>query len=519
MRFGVRGQNGKRNQSTIPSDALIDTQNIDMSEGIVRGEGGASLYTSQDVGNSIDVLGGIDYAVGTTTQRLVCAFSSGDVKMDAGTGLFPTLLDTGRDTSARTFFSEGGNESQGRSKKLFVANGVNPVLVITGDASSTGDISAAAADWTGAPQPQKLVSHRGRMWAWLNDRIYWSDPDNHEIFHTTTGDAGSISVWPGTGGAMRDAVSYKGRLFLFKQRFIGWLDDSSATTSNWIVEKLTDALGVAGTDCADLIDDDIVFLSPEGGIHLLGAVESFGDVKNSDLSAPEDMNKWIRDNVNFARIGNSTVKYYPNRKQVHVCVPTGNATVPDARIVIDMNGQIPRFHISNRDVVKSMWMYRDSGGVKRPMIGDNDGHVYRLDQSSRTHGLNGAYTSFFQTANRDFSDIDPSLANKRKNFDFLDIKFEEIGGWHIPVEIYIDGVNTQTVSFRMSYGQSELGSFVLGTDVLLGLSGFPPSIRRARIRGSGQFFGIKPISTGDSQEFLLSEARVYFTVADERLSA
>jgi len=64
-----------------------------------------------------------------------------------------------------------------------------------------------------------------------------------------------------------------------------------------------------------------------------------------------------------------------------------------------------------------------------------------------------------------------------------------------------------------------LGSFVLGTDVLLGLSGSPPSIRRARIRGSGQFFGIKPISTGDSQEFLLSEARVYFTVADERLSA
>jgi len=488
-----------------------------MSEGIVRKEGGASLYTTQDVGNSIDVLGGVDYAVNTTTQRLAAAFSSGDVKMDSGTGSFPTLLAVGRDGSARTFFTEGGNESQGRSKKLFVCNGVNAVMVVTGDATATGDISLAAADWTGSTQPNKLVPHRSRLWGWLSDRIYYSDAENHEIFHATTGDAGSISVWPGTGGEMRDAISYKGRLFLFKRKFIGWIDDSSTTKTNWIVEKLTDAIGIAGTDCVDLIDDDVVFLTPEGGIHIISAVDTFGDVKNSDLSVPDEMSQWIRDNVNFTQISNSTLKYYQARKQIHICVPTGSNTVPDTRIVIDMNGTVPRFHISTRDTIKSMWMYRDSSGVKRPVIGDNDGHIYRLDNSARTHGLSGAYQSSFQTSHTDFSYVDPALANKRKNFDFLEMKYEQIGSWFVPVDVYIDGRNTQTVSFKMSFGLSELGSFVLGTDELVGISNSPPSIRRVRIKGSGQFFGIKPISTGDSEEFLLSEARVYFTVADERL--
>lgn len=517
IRFGVRGQSGSRNQSNISHEHLINTENIDMSAGIIRKDGGASLYTSQDVGNSIDILGGVDYAVDNSTQRLVIALSSGDVRMDAGTGKFPTVLAAGRNANNRTFFTEGGNESQGRSKKLFVCNGINTVMVVTGDATATRDLSQPPADWTGSTQPRKLVQHRGRMWGWLNDRIYYSDAGNHEIFHPTTGDAGSLSVWPGTGGIILDGISYKSRFFILKQRFIGWLDDSSTTKSNWIVEKLTDSLGIAGTDCADLIDDDVVFLSPEGGLHLLSAVETFGDIKNSDLAVPDEMNQWIRDNVNFAQISKSTVKYYPAKKQIHVCVPTSNSTVPDKRLIVDMNGSVPRFHVSDRDTIISMWMYRDTGGVKRPMIGDNDGHVYRLDQSGRTHGLNGAYTSSFQTAHTDFSHVDPALANKRKNFDFLELKYEEIGSWYTPVDVYLDGQNTQRVDFRMSYGLSELGSFVLGTDALLGIANSPPSIRRVRLRGSGQFFSLKPMSTGDSQEFLLSEARVYFTVADERL--
>ena len=523
IRFGVRGQSGSRNQSNILHEHMVTTKNIDMSEGIIRKEGGVSNFTSADahtgtsLGVSIDILGGVDYEVDSSTQRNVVAVSSGDVLLDSGTGKFATLLAAGRNDTNRTFLTQGGNESQGRAKKLFVCNAINTVMVVSGDATSTGDISGPAADWTGTTQPVKLVPHRGRMWGWLNDRIYYSDADNHELFLTSLGTGGSFSAWPGTGGGIRDAISFKGRLFFFKDNFIGWIDDSSTTLSEWFVDKLTDSIGIAGTDCVDLIDDDVVFLSPEGGVHLLSAVQKFGDMENSDLAIPDEMNQYMRANINFGQISASTVKYYSARKQIHLAVPTGSSSVPNQRIIIDMNGKIPRWHVSDRDTMKSMWMFRDSSGVERPMIGDTEGHVLSLDQEGRTHELTGAYEASFQTSHTDFSFLDPGLANKRKNFDFLELKFEQIGAWFVPVEIYIDGTKTQTINFKMSSGVSELGSFVLGTDRLLGILNSPPSVRRVRIKGSGQFFGIKPISTGDSEEFLLSEARVYFTVSDERL--
>ena len=499
-------------------DQLIVANGIDMSEGLIRGEGGADLYTSGDIGSSIRILGGFDYSPDPSTQRNVIAVSSGDVLMDSGGGTFPTILDVNRNTTARVWFSQAGIEASGRPVKLFAANGSDAVLVTSGDNTSTGDLGTPPADWSGTNQPLALVPHNGRMIGFgnLNDphRIYISDPSNHEVF--TSANSVNISVFPGEGNRIVAGMSFKGRFFIFKEPAgIYWLDDSDTTISNWFIKKLNDRIGTISQHTVTLIDDDILFMTGEGGIHLLSAVNALGDVQDSDILVPDEMNQWVRDNVCFVCIEKSSLIYYPNRKQAIAYVPLGTATEPTGKIIIDFNQNIPRIYTSERDTAVSAWLYRDQNGIPMPMIGDGEGQVWSLDQEARSKEGSG-YTREFQTAHTDFSYIDQSLENKRKNFDFLELTFQQVGGWNTPVEIYLDGILTETLSFPMSLGQSELGSFVLGTDALIGLSTAPPTVRRRRMRGSGKWLSIRPISTSDSQEFQLSEAHAYFRPADER---
>ncbi len=519
--FGERGLTGTKNIATIGPEFFILTDSIDLSEGLIRGEGGATKFATLDVSTSRDILGGIDYAPDTTKQRAVIAISSGDVLYDSGNdGSFSTVLGVNRDNSARVWFSEGGLESSGRTKKLFLANGVDAVMVTTGDAAATGDLGTAPADWTGTNQPLALVAHNGRMIGFgnANDpyRIYISDPDNHEVF--TGGNTVNISVYPGKGGRNVAGLSFKGRFFIFrKPAGIYWLDDTDSNITNWKVNELNDRIGTISQHTVTLIDDDVIFMTAEGGVHLLSAVNALGDVEDSDLAVPDEMNQWIRDNLNFAHIDKSSVIYYPNRKQAMIFIPIGSSTVPNAKMVIDFNTQVPRWHTAERDVAQSAWLYKDTNNIPTPMIGDDDGKVWRLDRESRSKDGVG-YTQQFQLSHNNFAHVDPSLANKNKNWDFFELIFQQVGSFNLTVEHFLDGIKTQDSTFSMSASVgAELGSFVLGTDSLGSTNLTPPIVRRQRLYGSSKFYSPRFTITADANEFQLSGARVYFRPADERV--
>ena len=51
------------------------------------------------------------------------------------------------------------------------------------------------------------------------------------------------------------------------------------------------------------------------------------------------------------------------------------------RIVFDFHiPNAPRIWISRRDTNTALWMFQDTAGVDRPMIGDDAGNVFLLDE-------------------------------------------------------------------------------------------------------------------------------------------
>ncbi len=173
---------------------------------------------------------------------------------------------------------------------------------------------------------------------------------------------------------------------------------------------------------------------------------------------------------------------------------------------------IARFRWSTRDTTEAIWLRRDGDGVPRPMIGDGVGVVYKLDQETFRKGADG-YTSTFQTPHLDFSWLEPELATKRKNGQFLELICDPTGNWSFYVDIYWDNVLTQTINFTVSPTAAVLGTFVLGTDVL-GARSYV-SVRR-RVIGSGKRVSFVFRSPNLDSDFNVAQAYFSFGVADER---
>jgi hypothetical protein len=157
-------------------------------------------------------------------------------------------------------------------------------------------------------------------------------------------------------------------------------------------------------------------------------------------------------------------------------------------------------------------MRLDSTNIARPVIGDDAGFVWLLDRDSRTKGGLG-YPGEFQTPPDDLSRIDPALATKRKNGDFLELVVEPKGNWNLSVDILWDGTIKQTVVFNMGTTGAAIGSFVLGTDLL---GGDQILNKKKRIVGSGTRFSIIGRNGSAGEDFSVARAYLYFRPSDEK---
>lgn len=181
-------------------------------------------------------------------------------------------------------------------------------------------------------------------------------------------------------------------------------------------------------------------------------------------------------------------------------------------MVIDLNAQNPRFRFSDRDVNHTLWLRKDTDNVPKLLMGSSGGFVYKLDQTTTNKDSLG-YNSTFQSAHIDFSHIDPVLATKEKNGQFLELVVEPTGNWNLAVDIYWDNKYTQTVYFNMGTTGAALGTFVLGTD---SLGGDAVLNRKRRIIGGGRRFSIACSNNGANESFSVARFYIHFLVGDER---
>ena len=520
--IGPDGFNGSNNQARVPTNALIEANNITFERGVLQKEGGAALFTATTVPLATDakVVAGHDWIPSGSTQTPVVLLSSGTVRRDDGTGVFTTTMATGLVASTAPLWVEGGAESAGRSRKLFLFTGTNNVKRMA-TTSTLADISTPATDWltsAGGIPPTFGLVHDTRMWAGGNTndphRLYYSTATDHENY--TSG--GSFSIFPGEGERLVGAISFRKILIAFKRpRGIYFLDTRDPSVANWKVERHNANIGLAGPRAVTQIDlpdhDDVLFLDPTGIFRLLSQVsdEAHG---TRDISTFAGMDQWMRDNANLSWLERARMVYYPAKREVHTAIALGAEQVLSRRVVLDLNrGDGLRYRISDRDRnIGDLWLQRDTDGGDRLVMGTEDGKVYKLDQDSRNKG-GAAYTGSFRTPNHDLGYIDSSMSLRRKRFKFVEIEFVQAGNHLMFFDVYIDENYSETISFNMG----DLGDGFTYTFPIVFSSEGKVRRGRRRIRGSGYRISLRGRNDGANEDFKITRMFVGFAPSSQEL--
>lgn len=497
-----QGITGWVDPTKITTGDLMEAKNVDFSYGhMVQKEGGTLKVNAVALSGSPTVLAGFDYWPTSTIQRRVIATGDGKLYKDDMTGTFGTTLKSGlggADPATKKYhLVEGGAETQGRNKKLFIANGFDPVQILSGDGATTSDIGAnKPSDWTGNNQPSFLFRFRTTMAGGgnLNDphRVYISSSGDHEDFSGGAGGT-SLSVFPGEGQKLVAGLSGLGRAYLWKYPSgIYYVQDDTNVSGDWFIRRITGQYGAADTphSVVQIDQSTIAFLSSAGDVILMQeSAGSLTGVEFVNLTKQLNLRTFIKNTFDLSRLKNSQIRWYADKLQLHVIMSALGSGLENRRLIIDFNTDKPKVHMSDKDLNSSLWMELDSDRIERPIIGDNAGFVRKIDQTSRSKEGSTPYTMLIATVPTDFSDIDPGFSVK-KLFYRLHMEYEVTGNYDVSVEIVVDGVSKGTVTFNQGQAGSilpfELPGFLSGTETR----------RRSRaIAGEGYYLGLRIIES------------------------
>ncbi len=380
----------------------------------------------------------------------------------------------------------------------------------------TNTATTQPIDWSSTNQPSVGAIHEGRLWGAGNandaHRIYYSDDENHEDFLDTG--SGQMPIYAGEGQKVVKIVSFKGFLIVWKYpRGIYAVDTTSVTVADWKVKRLNTGTSGINSMSAIIGDDDIIFIDANGQFQFLSTVHDFGDVTNKNLSKIADLNKWMRDNINFSRLDKCQAVWYPKKREARFAMSKAGSTINDIQIIIDFNrADLPRFRFSDQNTCESLWLRLEADNTFRPLCGDDAGFVWKLDDDTRSKD-GEAFEGLLQTPHDDFGWKEPLLVSKRKNGQFLELVVEPKGNWDTNVDVYWDDEFEDTYKFNMGITGATLGSFKLGVDALAGDSVLNT---KRRITGSGKRFSLIASNAGIGEDFSISKFLLYFTVGDEK---
>jgi len=515
------GQQGLRTDDAatkLPPTVLIDAQNVTIYNNLIEKERGSATYNASPLTGA--VVGIHDWHPTTSLQRLIAVTGDGKIYRDTGDKTFNSntaiTSGLGSPTANSTKLVEGGNETAANAKKLFILTGTSQIQVLEGDGTTTADISNPASDWASSNYPTNGILHRNRLFVWRDDehRIYASDDDDHEVFDT--GDILTFNIFPGEGDGIKAAITYKGRLYIFKgPKGVYYLEDSDSNTANWYFKKASSSFGAASPHAAIQVIDDLLIGNSSGTITSLQAVEAFGDLKQGDIISNAQIEQYLRDKVSPAGFASMQATYYEEKKIAYFTYRDNPQSAQNRMLEIDLaRREIVRYTFSSKDQVTCLEQRRDTNGILRPLYGNDAGFILELDNDNKNVG-GAAYEGVFQTPHMDFSFVDSKLANKNKLFDFLTLVYQPTGTWSVDVEVYIDDIRKETIQFSQSKGRG-LDDFILDVDTLGGTS---PEDLRKPLHGCGRRISFRISNVNANEDFRIEQLIVAFRVSDERQTA
>ena len=496
---------------------------------------GSILFFSLLPSKGIGVNALLDYWPSPTLQRLLALGEDGVLYKSSGANFVPMAMATTMVDDASLIVLGGQESSTQQSRKAFVFDGGHSkIQVLSCDANSTtnfgnnwnsttnipADFTGGVAGGAGVTPPRGGVVHKERLWCWspitAPHSIYASQiagatvtgvtgAGSHENFKNAV--LGSLEyVQPiGTGIGLRiaAAVSFKGMLFVFKfPRGVYFLDDTDVDATNWRWNLISESVGACDSPYAAVaLDDDILFMDATGHLNLISAITQQG-ITSGDMTAAYNLQQWTNDNVDLSRLNRMCSVFYPAKKLAIFGLSRLSHTKNDLRIFVDfLNADVrARISYSYRDVNRALALRRDNiiGGQQRPILGDDDGVVWKMDQDSKTKtGFPAASVARYQYNRTDFSHEDPGHKNRRKLYDALTICFRPTGTWTLAIDTVLDNRFHETIYFPMGSTAAHLGTFTFGSP----LGGAAASTERRRMTGHSFWCSLAGYVAGDGQDF------------------
>ncbi len=541
--LGTQGVISDLAPGQIPPTALIDANNVDFGPGYIQKSYGW-LQIEGPLGDAIVAF--LDYWPTPQLQRMLMLTSGGTVTRRpysntiARDFLIGANVVTGLGTllTNKSMFVVGGNETAGNPKKVFLfTDGKNQIKVLTGDGTAFTDIASPATDWALHGFPKVGIIHRNRLWVFRGSQFYTSTTSDHENFTDGTQLLTGL-VGPGDGGDITGVMLYKGRILVFKEGdVIYYLNDEDIDSDTWYFIRYGDGLGINTPQAGVQALDDLLVANTTGSVTSLQATQQFGGIKQGDIFRAGKVSQFFRDNLHISGFRGTQGIYYAERQQVFFIAKTHAGGPNDALICLDIqNPDSPRYSMqtTGRDgdytwSPSCIALWKDVNDVKRPVLCTSGGIVYLASWPMHSRGgtlgsypiqqITSGYQSTFQTPHLDFRQMDSSLTNKNKNYDFIGVTFQETGNWNLNIDIFIDGAFSKTYTCSMAVRTDYLDAFVLDASRTASLD---EKTIWVPIAGSGKTISLRcwhgtdgyaPTEVG--QNFKVSHLTVGFTVAGE----
>jgi hypothetical protein len=534
--------NGGLNANLNPSK--ISLKNVIQAEGAVfrqdhwRKEPGTALFgtiLASPVGGDPDdalIVALNDWHPTETVQRIVSLRGDGYLYFTDNGGTNPGAHVSTTTSGAGTrfgYFVTGGAETGAKNRKLWLFRNNKQPTFLDGDVTNDTVITKPAVDWSDAHPPivgiingggfnAGATGGGGRLVAAGNSNsphtLYASVFGDQTDFTTNTGtatDFQTLSVFPGVGERIYGLRSYQGFNVVFKfPRGIFIADMRDTDPANWLVQQVTDAIGIAPTPYAALqLENDILFLGSDGQFYLFSAVLAAAtgqqNMETANLGMRLQIYEFLLNAYNRNLLNQVQSVYQPFWQTATFIVPQPGSTKNTSRLVFDFNavpsGGDPRFSYSYRDTAASIAIRRDpSDFIDKPMYGDYQSNIILLEQDARTTWNGATYPFTVQTPFSNLGEFENlaydkfvQFANRRKLFDFLEIEYLAFTDATVTIDVYTDGVFRQTILAHLTTGGDPLAAtastpppvFIIGFSALSG-GAFPRDIVKRLNAGDGK---------------------------------
>lgn len=498
-------------QDKTPPNSLIKARNICFFNGTVQKAPGAVPWNRDTLGKPI--VATHNWWPDVVTQRMIAVTSDGDIHIGRDR-VFGTAVNTDLGLlNPNCLFTEGGLETAGRPKKLFLFTaGKTLPQVLTGNGSTFTPIALPNTDWTGNRFPKCGVIHRARLWAFSGHIAYASATGDHEDFQANTSRIDPI--YPGEGDEIRGAFVFKGRLIVFKDGgFVYMLNDDDSDQANWVFVKIASNFGLAAPNGIDEVLNNLYAGNNTGTVTDYAASEKLGSVEAADLVQDLQFESYLRGTTSKVGVSEQHMLYYPEKKLLFVTYRSAYYTTNDMLLVFDFGRTPvrPSYWIKGRP--QCLALYKDVNQIQRPMYGSADGFLMLMDQEDRSErGI--AYSAEFQIPHLDFSHAAQELSSAEKQFDHLAVHYVPEGIGTLMCDYYIDGRFIETISFPMTqYLSPRLDTLELDRDRLAQRNN--ETVVRP-LRGTGRTFSAKFYNSNANESFQVSAITVMFRGGGEK---